>query len=247
MRTTIVLPTYNEAPNIVEVLQRVREAAPDASVLVVDDASPDGTADLVEQHADMVGDVRVLRRPAKSGLGSAYREGFALGMDQDAEVLVEMDSDLSHDPAYLPSLLAAVDHGADLAIGSRYVPGGRIPNWSWHRKMLSRWGNRYAAGVLGLAVNDSTSGFRAYRATALKTIDLSDVHADGYGFQIEMTYRLVRRGGRVVEVPIAFVDRVRGTSKMSNRIVVEALVLVTSWALRDRVLPRLRVRSSSGA
>jgi glycosyltransferase involved in cell wall biosynthesis len=168
-------------------------------------------------------------------------------MNEGADILVEMDSDLSHDPADLPSLLAAVAHGADLALGSRYVPGGRIPNWSWHRKMLSRWGNRYAAGVLGLAVNDSTSGFRAYRATALKAIDLSEVHADGYGFQIEMTYRLVRRGGRVVEVPIAFVDRVRGRSKMSNRIVIEALVLVTRWAVRDRVFGRFGARSSSRA
>jgi dolichol-phosphate mannosyltransferase len=247
MHTLVVLPTYNEASNIAEVLRRVHEAVPDASVLVVDDGSPDGTAAIAEEQAAELGDVRVLRRPAKSGLGSAYREGFALGMNEGADILVEMDSDLSHDPADLPSLLAAVAHGADLAIGSRYVPGGRIPNWSWHRKMLSRWGNRYAAGVLGLAVNDSTSGFRAYRATALKAVDLSAVRADGYGFQIEMTYRLVRRGGRVVEVPIAFVDRVRGTSKMSNRIVLEALVLVTRWSVRDRVLGRFRVRSSSGA
>ncbi len=244
MRTLVVLPTYNEASNIAEVLRRVREALPDAGILVVDDNSPDGTAAIAEEQAPVVGDVRVLRRPAKGGLGSAYREGFAVGMNEGADILVEMDSDLSHDPDDLPSLLAAVTHGADLAIGSRYVPGGRIPNWSWHRRMLSRWGNRYAAGVLGLAVNDSTSGYRAYRATALKAIDLSDVRADGYGFQIEMTYRLVRCGGRVVEVPIAFVDRVRGTSKMSNRIVVEALVLVTRWALRDRVLGRRRVRSS---
>jgi glycosyltransferase involved in cell wall biosynthesis len=247
MRTLVVLPTYNEASNIVEVLRRLREAVPDAGVLVVDDASPDGTAAIVEEQATLLGDVRVLRRPAKSGLGSAYRDGFNLGMDEGADILVEMDSDLSHDPADLPSLLAAVAHGADLAIGSRYVPGGRIPNWSWHRTMLSRWGNRYAAGALGLAVNDSTSGFRAYRATALKAIDLSEVHADGYGFQIEMTYRLVRRGGRVVEVPIAFVDRVRGRSKMSNRIVIEALVLVTKWAVRDRVFGRFGARSSSRA
>jgi dolichol-phosphate mannosyltransferase len=247
MRALVVLPTYNEASNIAEVLRRVREAVPDAGILVVDDASPDGTAAVVEEQALVIDDVRVLRRPGKSGLGSAYRDGFTVGLNEGADILVEMDSDLSHDPGDLPSLLAAIAHGADLAIGSRYVPGGSIPNWSWHRKMLSRWGNRYAAGVLGLAVNDSTSGFRAYRATALKAIDLSEVRADGYGFQIEMTYRLVRCGGRVVEVPIAFVDRVRGTSKMSNRIVVEALVLVTRWAVRDRLLGRLGVRSSSRA
>jgi glycosyltransferase involved in cell wall biosynthesis len=247
MRALVVLPTYNEASNIAEVLRRVREAVPDAGILVVDDASPDGTAGVVEEQAPVIDDVRVLRRPGKSGLGSAYRDGFTVGLNEGADILVEMDSDLSHDPGDLPSLLAAIAHGADLAIGSRYVPGGRIPNWSWHRKMLSRWGNRYAAGVLGLAVNDSTSGFRAYRATALKAIDLSEVRADGYGFQIEMTYRLVRCGGRVVEVPIAFVDRLRGTSKMSNRIVVEALVLVTRWAVRDRLLGRLGMRSSSRA
>jgi dolichol-phosphate mannosyltransferase len=247
MRALVVLPTYNEASNIVEVLRRVREAVPDAGILVVDDASPDGTAAVVEEQAPVIGNVRVVRRPGKSGLGSAYRDGFTVGLNEGADILVEMDSDLSHDPGDLPSLLAAIAHGADLAIGSRYVPGGRIPNWSWHRKMLSRWGNRYAAGVLGLAVNDSTSGFRAYRATALKAIDLSEVSADGYGFQIEMTYRLVRRGGRVVEVPIAFVDRVRGTSKMSNRIVGEALVLVTGWAVRDRLLGGLGARSSSRA
>jgi dolichol-phosphate mannosyltransferase len=247
MRTLVVLPTYNEAENIVEVLRRVREATPAAAILVVDDASPDGTAALVEEVASDIGDVRVLHREDKLGLGSAYRAGFAMGMNEGADILVEMDSDLSHDPEDLPPLLAAVSHGADLAIGSRYVPGGRIPNWSWRRRMLSRWGNRYAAGVLGLAVNDSTSGFRAYRATALKAIELSDVRAEGYGFQIEMTYRLVRRGGRVVEVPIAFVDRRRGQSKMSNRIVTEALALVTWWAVRDRVLRRFGVRSSSRA
>jgi dolichol-phosphate mannosyltransferase len=238
MRTVVVLPTFNEADNIVEVLHRLRDAVPDAGVIVVDDDSPDGTADLVERAATALADVRLLRRPGKAGLGSAYRDGFAAGLDGGADVLVEMDSDLSHDPDDLPALLAAVEHGADLAIGSRYVPGGRIPNWSLYRRMLSRWGNRYAAGALGLAVNDSTSGFRAYRATALKAIDLDRVTADGYGFQIEMTYRLVRRGGRVVEVPIAFVDRVRGASKMSNRIITEALALVTWWAIRDRLLAR---------
>jgi dolichol-phosphate mannosyltransferase len=241
VRVVVVLPTFNEAENITDVLYRVRAAVPDAGVLVVDDNSADGTADLAEATARAIGaDIQVLRREGKAGLGSAYRAGFALAMDQGADVLVEMDSDLSHDPAELPALLAAVEYGADLAIGSRYVPGGRIPNWSWHRKMLSRWGNRYAAGVLGLAVNDATAGYRAYTAGALKTIDLTAVRAEGYGFQVEMTYRLVRRGGRVVEVPISFVDRVRGTSKMSGRIVVEALGLVTWWAVRDRVLRRRR-------
>jgi glycosyltransferase involved in cell wall biosynthesis len=240
MRALLVLPTYEEAENLVEVLDRVREATPDTHVLVVDDASPDGTADLAERHGEVVGGVDVLRRPAKSGLGSAYRDGFGWGLERGYDVLLEMDSDLSHDPAALPSLLGAVEHGADLVIGSRYVPGGSIPNWSWHRKWLSRWGNRYAAGVLGLAVNDSTAGYRAYRATMLRQIDLDGVVADGYGFQIEMTYDTVRRGGKVVEVPIAFADRIRGTSKMSGRIVVEALVLVTWWGIRDRLFRRNR-------
>jgi len=238
VRVLVMVPTFNEAENIDEVLHRVRGTLPYADILVIDDGSPDGTAELADAVGAEIGRVDVLRRGAKSGLGSAYRAGFRTGLAEGYDVMVEMDADLSHDPDALPALVDAVARGADLAIGSRYVPGGRIPNWSLSRRMLSRWGNRYAAGALGLAVNDSTSGFRAYRATALKAIDLGQVTADGYGFQIEMTYRLVRRGGRVVEVPIAFVDRVRGASKMSNRIIMEALVLVTWWSVRDRLLAR---------
>jgi dolichol-phosphate mannosyltransferase len=236
VRTLIVLPTFNEADNIVEVLQRLRAVVPEASVLVVDDSSPDGTADLVEEVAEEIGDVSVMRRPAKSGLGSAYRDGFRHGLAAGYDVMVEMDSDLSHDPAALPSLLAAAADGAALALGSRYIPGGSIPDWSWHRRALSRWGNRYAAAVLGIDVNDATSGYRAYRAEALAGIDFHTVQADGYGFQVEMAYRVLASGGRIVEVPISFTDRVRGESKMSSRIVVEALVLVTWWAIRDRIL-----------
>ena len=161
MRALVVLPTYDEASNIVEVLERLRAAVPEATVLVVDDASPDGTADLVESVAERLGPVSVMRRPAKSGLGSAYRDGFRQGLQEGFDVLVEMDSDLSHDPAALPSLLAAAADGAALALGSRYIPGGSIPDWSWHRRALSRWGNRYAAAVLGIDVNDATSGYRA--------------------------------------------------------------------------------------
>lgn len=236
MRTLIVLPTFNEADNIVEVLQKLRAVVPEASVLVVDDASPDGTADLVEEVAEQVGDVSVMRRPAKSGLGSAYCDGFHRGLAAGYDVMVEMDSDLSHDPAALPSLLTAVADGAALALGSRYIPGGSIPDWSWYRRALSRWGNRYAAVVLGIDVKDATSGYRAYRAEALTNIDFHTVQADGYGFQVEMAYRVLASGGRIVEVPISFTDRVRGESKMSSRIVIEALVLVTWWAIRDRVL-----------
>lgn len=236
MRTLIVLPTFNEADNIVEVLQKLRAVVPEASVLVVDDSSPDGTADLVEEVAEEIGDVSVMRRPAKSGLGSAYRDGFRHGLAAGYDVMVEMDSDLSHDPAALPSLLAAAADGAALALGSRYIPGGSIPDWSWHRRALSRWGNRYAAAVLGIDVNDATSGYRAYRAEALAGIDFHTVQADGYGFQVEMAYRVLASGGRIVEVPISFTDRVRGESKMSSSIVIEALVLVTWWAIRDRIL-----------
>ncbi len=238
MRPLVVLPTYNEALNIDDVLRKVRGTVPDAQILVVDDGSPDGTADLAEELGRELGNVSVLRRPAKAGLGSAYREGFREGLARGLDVMIEMDSDLSHDPAALPSLLAAIDEGADLVIGSRYVPGGSIPNWALHRRLLSRWGNRYAAFVLKLPVRDSTAGFRAYRATALQKIDLDSVRADGYGFQIEMAYAVQRNGGRIVEVPISFKDRIRGTSKMSGKIVVEAMGLVSWWAVRDRVLRR---------
>lgn len=239
MRSLVILPTYNEAENIGEVLDRVRAAVPAAEVLVVDDGSPDGTADLAERWgADNGGQVRVMRRAGKSGLGSAYRAGFAHGLAEGFDALIEMDSDLQHDPAALPDLIAAVASGADLAIGSRYVPGGSIPNWPRYREWLSRGGNRYAGLILGLPVRDATAGFRCYGAPMLSSIDLAAVTADGYGFQIEMAYNVMRRGGRIVEVPIRFSDRQRGTSKMSGRIVFEALGLVTWWAVRDRLLRR---------
>jgi dolichol-phosphate mannosyltransferase len=220
------------------VLTRVRAAVPAASVLVVDDNSPDGTADLAERCGAALGRVEVLRRPAKAGLGSAYRAGFAHGLAGGHLALVEMDADLSHDPDDLARLLGAVADGADLAIGSRYVPGGSTPEWPLHRRLLSRWANRYAGFVLGLPVRDTTAGFRAYRAGLLDRIDFEDSRADGYAFQVELTYGAHRAGGRIVEVPISFSDRVRGTSKMSGRIVVEAMLLVTWWGLRDRVLRR---------
>ncbi len=231
-----MLPTYEEAANIEEVLRRIREVSPSTSILVVDDSSPDGTADLAEQVGAEIGSVEVMRRPAKSGLGSAYRDGFREGLRSGHDVLVEMDSDLSHDPAALPGLLEGVDQGADLMIGSRYVEGGSIPEWSWYRRALSKWGNRYAAGMLGIDIRDATSGYRAYSAESLSRIDFHTVRADGYGFQIEMAYRVLNTGGVVREVPISFVDRVCGTSKMSSRIVVEALALVTWWGIRDRLL-----------
>ena len=238
MRALVVLPTYQEAENIAEVLRRVRAAAPGADVLVVDDSSPDGTAAMARAVGGELGGIDVLVRSTKSGLGSAYRAGFAEGLARGYDILVEMDSDLSHDPARLPALLRAVEGGADLVVGSRYVPGGLIPSWPFHRRWLSRWGNRYADFVLRLSVHDATSGFRAYAAGTLRGIDLGSVRADGYGFQIEMAYRVSSNGGRIVELPIEFVDRQRGTSKMSLRIFAEALVLVTWWGLRDRALRR---------
>jgi glycosyltransferase involved in cell wall biosynthesis len=176
----------------------------------------------------------VLRRPGKAGLGSAYRHGFRWGLARGFEAMVEMDADLSHDAAQLPQLIGALEDGADLAVGSRYVPGGSIPDWSWRRRALSRWGNRYAAALLGLKIADATSGFRAYRASVLADLDSVWVRADGYGFQIEMAYLTARRGYRIVEVPISFTDRTAGESKMSGHIIVEALALVTWWGLRDR-------------
>jgi dolichol-phosphate mannosyltransferase len=238
LRALVVMPTYNEADNIAEVLRRARAAAPDADLLVVDDSSPDGTADIARAMAAEVGGVDILTRPAKSGLGSAYREGFKWGRERGFDVLMEMDSDLSHDPADIPRLLKGIDEGADLVIGSRYVPGGDIPHWPWYRRALSKYANRYSAAMLRLGVHDVTAGYRAYRSDMVGRIDIDSVRADGYGFQVEMTYFVAQAGGRIVEVPIKFVDRVRGTSKMSINIVVEAMALVTWWGIRDRVLRR---------
>ena len=238
MRALVVLPTYQEAENIAEVLGRIRAAAPDAHVLVVDDGSPDGTADLAEAVGREIGGLSVLRRTSKAGLGPAYRAGFRQGLTEGFEILVEIDADLSHDPADLPRLIGEVEAGADLAIGSRYVPGGATPDWPTRRRWLSIAGNRYAGVVLRLPVHDATAGYRAYRADMVRRIDLDAIRADGYGFQIEMAYTIHRLGGRIVEVPIVFRDRVLGTSKMSGRIVVEAIGLVTWWGMRDRLRKR---------
>ena len=194
MRVLVVLPTYNEAETVEEVLRRTRHALPAAEILVVDDGSPDGTADLAEKIGHELGGMSVLRRDRRLGLGDAYRAGFAWGLARGAEALVEMDADLSHDPAALSSLLRPLDHH-DLVIGSRYIPGGSVPAWSFHRKLLSRAGNWYSRLMLGLDVADLTSGYRAYRADLLRRIDLDAVRADGYGFQIEMAYRVARAGG----------------------------------------------------
>jgi glycosyltransferase involved in cell wall biosynthesis len=231
----VVLPTYQEAENIREVLPRIRAAVPEAHVLVVDDGSPDGTADLAEEIGRELGQIQVLRRSSKSGLGPSYRAGFAWGLERGHDVMVEMDADLSHDPDVLPQLIGAVtEGGADLAIGSRYVPGGAVPGWPAQRRLLSKWGNRYIGLMLRMPVRDATAGFRAYRAEILEKIGLDQVRADGYGFQIEMAYEVNKAGGRIVEVPITFRDRVRGVSKMHPGIITEALGLVTRWGIRDR-------------
>jgi dolichol-phosphate mannosyltransferase len=235
VRVLVVIPTYNESENIERVLRRIRDALPEATVLVVDDGSPDGTADQAETLGKELGQVELLRRTEKSGLGSAYRAGFRWGLDHGYDACVEMDADLSHDPDALPGLVAPLEKGFELVVGSRYVPGGTIPNWAWHRRLLSRGGNIYASSLLGLGVTDSTSGFRAYAAPVLRRIALDKIRADGYGFQIEMTYQAKRAGAPIVEVPIRFVDRVEGESKMSTFIVVEAFGLVTWWGLQRLV------------
>jgi glycosyltransferase involved in cell wall biosynthesis len=229
----VVVPTFNEAGNIERLIRQVRSAAPEARLLIVDDASPDGTAQIAEGLVAELGGIEVIHRAGKAGLGAAYRAGLRAAIEGGAEICVQMDADLSHDPAVLPALIAIVEHGADLAIGSRYVPGGLTENWPRKRRMLSRWGNRYAAGVLGLAINDATAGYRAYRSEALKRMKFDTVNADGYGFQVEMTYRLVRIGGKVVEFPITFRDRTEGVSKMSGGIVSEALLLVLRLWVAD--------------
>ncbi|MFZ9675034.1 MAG: polyprenol monophosphomannose synthase [Ilumatobacteraceae bacterium] len=242
-RAVVVVPTYNEAGNIERLLETILASDPNIGVLVVDDSSPDGTADIVDRVAarsEFARRVDVLRRPSKSGLGTAYRAGFSRVLDAGDTICVQMDADFSHDPRYLIEIISAVEMGADAAIGSRYVPGGRIENWPRLRLFLSRWGNRYAAGMLGLAVNDATAGYRAYSPALLRRIDFAAVRAEGYGFQIEMTHRAVRSGARIVEVPITFADRVVGESKLSHHIINEAFGLVNRLWFRDRLLRRRR-------
>jgi dolichol-phosphate mannosyltransferase len=238
MRLLVVLPTYNEVLNVDSMLRTLRTVVPDAHVLVVDDASPDRTADAAQTMADALGQIDVLRRQGKGGLGGAYREGFTWGIDNGYTRFVEIDCDFSHDPHALPSLLAAAENH-EVVIGSRYVPGGQIPQWKYSRRLLSRGGNQYASILLGLRVADSTAGYRVYSLSALEKIKYQSVRADGYGFQIEMTYRARRGGASIIEVPISFRDRQLGESKMSSSIVYEALWLVTKWAMQRPFKRRL--------
>jgi dolichol-phosphate mannosyltransferase len=236
----IVLPTYNERDNLRHAVARIREVADGASVqlhtLIVDDNSPDGTGDLADQLAAEVPDVSVLHRAGKEGLGKAYIAGFHEAMGRGAQRIFEMDADLSHDASYLPHFLRLIDQGADLVLGSRYVKGGGVENWGVSRKVISRGGSLYSQVILGLPYHDLTGGFKCFRRRVLEIIDLDSVDTKGYGFQIEMTYRAHLLGFKIVELPIIFVDRKVGESKMSNDIVTEAMKNV--WKLRFSKLPR---------
>ena len=240
----VVLPTYNEADNIVGIAAAIQEALPGATLLVVDDGSPDGTGRLADDLAATDLRVRVRHRRAKQGLGKAYLDGFGVALADDAAVVVQMDADWSHDPAALPALLEPIaDDRADLVIGSRYVAGGGVQDWGIGRRVISRGGSLFARVILGLSPNDLTGGFKAWRAATLAAIPSAGVHAGGYVFQIEMTYRASRAGARVVEVPIVFRDRRVGKSKMSKRIVAEALVVVVLLRIddaRDRIRRAVR-------
>jgi dolichol-phosphate mannosyltransferase len=228
-RVTVVIPTYNESENLADIVRAV--TAHGYTVMVVDDSSPDGTGELAEELARSNPLVRVLHREKKEGLGPAYAAGFDAALKAGAEVVVEMDADFSHDPADLPRLVKAIEEGADLAIGSRYVPGGETPDWPLLRRLVSRGGNLYARVMLGIPVRDATAGFRAFRRDSLAELPYREAEAAGYGFQVEMAWRAYQTGLQVAEVPITFRDRTRGTSKMGLRIVVEAMALVTAWGL----------------
>jgi dolichol-phosphate mannosyltransferase len=234
MRSVVVLPTYNEVDNIDTLLRRVRKAAPTTDVLVVDDNSPDGTGAEAELLAAELGRIAVVHRTAKDGLGSAYRHGFARVLDGSHDVVITMDADLSHDPDRIPEFLVAIADGADVVIGSRYVRGGGTTDWAVRRQLLSKWGNTYTRAILDIPARDCTSGYRAYRADRLAAIDPTSTSAEGYAFLTELLRRLTREGSTVVEVPIIFRDRTRGKSKMSGRIIVESMMLVTRWGVGDR-------------
>jgi dolichol-phosphate mannosyltransferase len=237
VRATICLPTYNERENLEKMIRALAEVLRDGDrVLVIDDASPDGTGEIADRLATELEFVDVLHRAKKEGLGPAYLAGFREALTTNAELVLEMDCDFSHDPAEVPRLIAAAENGADLVLGSRYIPGGSIPNWGLTRRLISSAGNLYARVILGSRIHDLTGGFKCFRRTVLETIDLGAIESKGYAFQIETTYRVVRAGFRVTEVPITFVDRTAGTSKMSRAVVLEAV----------RTVPLLRLRSLTG-
>jgi len=229
-RVTVVVPTFNERENLSHIAAAITHQG--YRVLVVDDSSPDGTGELADRIASEDPRVSVLHRREKEGLGPAYADGFDRALKDQSEVIIEMDADFSHDPADLPRLVKALDDGADLAIGSRYVAGGSTPDWPVFRQGISRGGNLYARIMLGIPVRDATAGFRAFKAEALKRLPYRSAEASGYGFQVEMAWRAHEEGLRIVEVPISFRDRAHGTSKMGSDIVLEAMRLVTVWGFR---------------
>ena len=233
MRVLVIVPTYNEHDNIEHTLGRLRRAVPEADVLVVDDGSPDGTGKIADALAQDDAQIHVLHRSAKNGLGAAYIAGFDWGLDAGYDVLVEMDADGSHPPEQLPRLLAALAH-ADVVLGSRWIPGGKVVNWPASRHVISRGGNLYTRLALGAKIKDITGGYRAYRREVLEGVDYANVSSQGYCFQVDLAWRALRGGYRVVEVPITFVERERGESKMSKDIVREALVRVTEWGAEYR-------------
>ncbi len=238
----VVVPTYDEADNIRPISAAILEAVPAATILVVDDGSPDGTGTIADAIAASDPRVRVRHRPAKQGLGRAYLDGFGVALEGGADIVIQMDADFSHAPTSLPALIAPlVDGEADLVIGSRYTPGGGVVDWGLGRRVISRLGSIFARVVLDLAPNDLTGGFKAWRAGTLAALPFDGVHAGGYVFQIEMTYRASRAGARIREVPITFHDRRVGQSKMSRRIVVEALVVVVQLRVEELV-GRVRAR-----
>lgn len=235
-RCLVVVPTYNERENIARLVADVLAQGDRFDILVVDDNSPDGTGAVVAEIAAADPRVQLLRRPGKLGLGSAYIDGFRAGLEQGYGYLCQMDADFSHQPRYLPLLLAEAEQAADVAIGSRYVDGGTVANWSWRRRLLSRGGNLYARAVLGLAVRDCTGGFKCFRTGALRQLDLGGIRSSGYAFQVELNYRCAQAGLRVAEVPICFPDRTAGHSKMSQAIILEASLMVLRMRLAT---PRL--------
>ncbi|MDX6245038.1 MAG: dolichol-phosphate mannosyltransferase [Frankiales bacterium] len=231
-RVVVIVPTYNEKDNLEIIAGRLRAAVPEVDLLVVDDGSPDGTGEIADKLAVSDSQIHVLHRTSKAGLGAAYVAGFGWALDQGYDVAVEMDADGSHQPEQLPRLLEAL-HDADLVLGARWVDGGKVENWPLHRKLLSVGGNTYARLALGFPMRDATGGFRAYRRQVLEGIKVEEVVSQGYCFQVDLAWRTWRNGFRVVEVPITFVERVRGESKMSNAIVAEALWRVTLWGFRS--------------
>ncbi len=235
LRTLVCVPTYNEAASLPVLLPRLAEVRPQVDVLVIDDRSPDGTGALADAFAERDPHVHVLHRPGKGGLGAAYLAGFGWGLDRGYDVIVEMDADGSHRPEDLERLLATLADGADVVLGTRWMPGGSTVNWPFRRRFLSVAGNRYARGMLNVPMRDITGGFRAYRTTALRALDLPTVRGEGYVFQVELALRAADAGLRIAEVPITFVEREQGVSKMSRGIVVEAMRRVTVWGIQRRL------------